>query len=295
MLPRRSNPFGGPQPIWVDGTNSIIFGVSIMICRKTLLASGVAAAIFAVSTAGAAPVTNGVQAAAQPIFNTPSGTTILFDQTANPGTNGAPAQNFSSSYDVYDNESADDFVVPAGGWTVSTVNIASTGTLTFTGPTPAAVNFYPDAGGLPGATPACSFPTATATVTASTTSIALPSGCSLTAGTYWVGISVDFNFVTQGQFFWSTQSSGSGSSAAWRNPGDGFALGCTNWDTFPNCTVAGGIEDALSFQLLGAAGGGGVPAEPPRELPTLSQWSTLLAVGGLALLGLFGVRRRSRI
>lgn len=268
-----------------------------MINRKTLLASGVAAAIFAVSAASAAPVASNVSsAAAQPIFNVPNGSTVLFDQTANPGTNGAPAQNFSSSYDSYDNEAADDFVVPAGGWTVSSVNIISTGTAGFTGATPAAVTFYPDAGGLPGATPVCSYPTAAATVTATDTSIVLPSGCALGAGTYWVGVSVDFNFVTQGQIFWSTQSSGSGSQAVWRNPGDAFGSGCTNFDTLPNCAVAGGVESQLGFQILGAVGGGGgVPAEPPRELPTLSQWSALLAVGGLALLGLFGVRRRSRI
>ena len=265
-----------------------------MINRKTLLASGIAAAIFAVSTAGAAPVASTTNVAVQPVFNTPSGSTVLFDQTANPGTNGAPAQNFSSSYDSYDNEAADDFVVPAGGWTISSVNIISSGTAGFTGATPAAVTIYPDAGGMPGATPACSYPTAAATVTASSTSIALPSGCSLGAGTYWVGISIDFNFVTQGQFFWSTQTSGSGNLAVWRNPGDGFALGCTNWGTLPACGVAGGVESAMGFQLLGAVGGGGVPYEPAVALPTMSQWSALLAAGGLALLGLFGVRRRAR-
>src|SRR5690606_21994711 len=120
------------------------------------------------------------------------------------------------------------------------------------------------------------------------------SSCALAAGTYWLAVAVDFNFVTQGQIFWSTQTSGAASASVWRNPGDAFATGCTDWGTLAACGVGGGVDPAYTFQLLGAVGGGGTPLAEAQELPTLSQWSTLLAAGGLALLGLFGVRRRAR-
>lgn len=266
-----------------------------MISQKTLLACGIAAAIFTISSADAATIQRGhLGALAQPSFTVPNGSTVLFDQTANPSTNGTTAQNFSSSYDQYDNEAADDFAVPAGGWTLSSVNLITSTNSGFTGATTASVNFYPDASGVPGTTAACSYAAAPATIAAGTTTITLPSTCSLAAGTYWVAISIALDFTPNGQIFWTTQTVGTLSNAVWRNPGDGFATGCTDWGTLIACNVGGGVDPALSIQLLGAAGGGGVPAAPVQELPTLSQWSALLAAGGLALLGLFGVRRRAR-
>lgn len=267
-----------------------------MINRKTTLAGGIAAAIFAVSGASAANLQNGAVNAAQPILTAPNGTTVLFDQTANPSTNGTPVQNFSSSYDAYDNEAADDFVVPASGWTISTINMATSLTTAFTGAASTAVNFYPDVAGAPGTTAACSSPVSPSVVTAASTVVTLSTPCSLAAGTYWVAVSVDFNFAAQGQIYWSNQVTGTGNPNLWRNPGDGFASGCTDWGTLAACGVGGGVDTGYTFQLLGAVGGG-IPPEPVgevRELPTLSQWSALLAAGGLALLGLFGLRSRAR-
>ncbi len=264
-----------------------------MIYRKTLLASGIATAIFAVSSAGAATLQSSHAAAVvQPTFNVPSGSTILYDQTGDASGNGAPAQNFSAASDAYDSEAADDFVVPAGGWTISTVNMVTSTTGPFTGTAPAAVNIYPDAAGMPGASAACSF-SATATVAAATTTIPLAGGCSLAAGTYWVAVSVQLDFTPNGQIFWSNRNTQTNSLSVWRNPGDGFATGCTNWGTVPACNVGGAFPD-FQFQILGAIGGGGVPYAPAAALPTMSQWSALLAAGGLALLGLFAVRRRAR-
>ena len=160
----------------------------------------------------------------------------------------------------------------------------------------ASVNFEPDAAGVPGATATCSYSAAAATVAATATRIVLPTGCSLAAGTCWVGISVALYFAPDGQIYWINDTVGSLSDSVWRNPGDAFDTGCTDWDTLANCGVGGGVDPGESFQLLGAVGngGGGAPLEPARELPTLSQWSALLAASGLALIGLFGVRRRSR-
>lgn len=265
-----------------------------MILRKTSLAVGIAAAAFTVCTASAAPFANSnAGAAVQPVFNAPTGgSVVLYDQTDSPGTNGFPAQNFETAYDAYDSEGADDFVVPAGGWTIDTVNlVTTTGT---PGAQTASVNFYPDAGGQPGATATCSYAAAAANVGAASTTITLPAPCVLgTAGTYWVAVSVAQNFASNGQIFWSTRTVQSNNPAAWRNPGDGFASGCTDWGTIAACGVGGGIDPDVLFQIVGTAGGGGGPVQPARELPTLSQWGLMLGAAGLALLGLFGVRRRA--
>ncbi len=268
-----------------------------MINRTSLLAGGIAAAIFTISSAGAATLqTSHAASAAQPSFNVPNGSTILYDQTGNPSANGTTDQNFSSSYDSFDNEAADDFAVPAGGWTLSAVNMLTSTSAAFTGNTTASVNIYPDAAGIPGATATCSYAAAPATVAAASTAITLPTTCALPAGTYWVAVSIALDFAASGQIYWTADTVGALSDAVWRNPGDGFATGCTNWGTLIACNVGGGVDPGLSFQLLGAVGigGGGIPLEPARELPTLSQWSALLAASGLALIGLLGVRRRSR-
>lgn len=266
-----------------------------MIYRKSLLASGIAAAIISATGAVAAPVrSNQSGVAVQPVFTVPNGSSTLYDQTDNASLSSTTAQNFSSSYDSYDNEAADDFVVPAGGWNISALNLATTTQPGFTGATTATVNIYPDAAGVPAVAPSCSYASAPTVVAATTSAITLPTSCSLGAGTYWVGVSFNLNFVPDGQIFWTNRTVGSFSDAVWRNPGDAFGTGCVNWGTLPVCGVGGGADPAYSFQVLGTVGGGGQPPAVARELPTLSQWSTLLAAGGIGLLGMFGLRRRAR-
>ena len=74
---------------------------------------------------------------------------ILYDQYNNPGTNGTSSQNFEASFNQYDTELADDFVVPAGpDWSVDGVDVDG---VYFNGPGPATtfnVSFYQDAAGF---------------------------------------------------------------------------------------------------------------------------------------------------
>lgn len=265
-----------------------------MINRKATLASGIAAAVFAMSTAGASVLNDSYSGAVvQPNFPAPAGgSVVLYDQTGSAAGNGAPIQNFEAAFDAYDSEGADDFVVPAAGWTITQFNLVSTvGTPLAT---TAAVSVYPDAGGVPAAAPTCSYAAAPANVAAGSTTITLPTSCVVGAGTYWVAVEADVNFGSNGQIFWSNSTAQLNSAAVWRNPGDGFGSGCTTFTAMTTCGVGGGTNPDFLFQVVGTVGGGGVPFEPARELPTLSQWSTLFAMGGLALLGMFGLRRRSR-
>ena len=78
---------------------------------------------------------------------------VLYDQINNPAPTpgGVTSQDFEAAFDTFDSQAADDFVVPAPGWTVTDVDVAG---VYANGAGPAAsfhVYFYADAAGLPGA------------------------------------------------------------------------------------------------------------------------------------------------
>ena len=76
---------------------------------------------------------------------------VLYDQYDNIGANSTSSQNFEASFDAYDDELADDFVVPSGQtWNINQVDAAG---VYYNGAGPAAsvnLRFYDNAGGLPG-------------------------------------------------------------------------------------------------------------------------------------------------
>ena len=57
------------------------------------------------------------------------------------------------------------------------------------------------------------------------------SDCKLKRGRYWLAVQAD----TGHTWFWATTSDRQGLHDAWRNPGDGWATGCTVWDTVDTC------------------------------------------------------------
>lgn len=245
--------------------------------RKSTIAIGIAAALstqaFVATTNADAAVKVKPQKALGPTHSTahfkypnrhsPSGGNLLYDQS---GTteNGFPAQNFSSTYDQYDSAGADDFVVTdAAGWNVSGFNFQIGPGQTGADVTTATwdIEVYADAGGLPGGSPVCSAPTATGVadnnINPTSVSVTLPSTCSLPQGTYWVAMMVNLDFAVGGQIFWSLDSrTGIGADAAWQNPGDGFALGCTTWTDNATCGAGSGLTTA-EFQVIGSVGTGG--------------------------------------
>ncbi|MGH8174620.1 MAG: hypothetical protein ACREPX_15880 [Rhodanobacteraceae bacterium] len=244
--------------------------------RKSTIAIGIAAALstqaFVTTTNADAAVKGKLQKASgpsnsQPNFkypnrSGPSGSTVLYDQS---GTvfNGAPSQNFSSTYDAYDNASADDFVVTdAAGWDVSAFNLQ----ITIGDPATATydVNVYPNAGTLPGASTTCSYSALSGVVVGGTSlSVALPSVCHLDQGTYWVSVIANLDFAVGGQMFWSDVDPSIpalNSPGVFQNPGDGFGTGCTSWAPLATCggsSPVGGGSNNFLFQVVGAVGGGG--------------------------------------
>ena len=90
---------------------------------------------------------------------TPLGTPLtLYDQTDNAAGTATSSQNFEPANDAFDDQTADDFVVPSGQiWNVEQVNVVGQ---YFNGTGPAdSVNvfFYPNPSTLPGASAVCTF------------------------------------------------------------------------------------------------------------------------------------------
>lgn len=184
---------------------------------------------------------------------TTSGTAIvLYDQTDSASGNGAPDQDFEAANDLYDAEGADDFIVPGGEqWSIQVVSTVGTQS---SGGSAASVDitFYADNAGAPGApVSGCDYPGLIPAESNGSFSITLPSACVLPPGTYWMGQQTRQDFATDGQHFWSNRTVQSNNPSHWRNPGDGFASGCTDWTPQTTCGVGGGTNPDFLFGLSG--------------------------------------------
>jgi len=184
----------------------------------------------------------------------------LYTQDDNPGAASSGSQDFEAANDAFDDESADDFVVPGGNlWNVSGVHVQGV-YFNGTGPTPAVhVHFYADAAGLPGGS-VCDYLDVVPTDTAGTFDIALPTPCTLGPGTYWLSVIAHMDFTPLGQWGWTDRTVVSNSPSAWRNPGGGFGTTCSpSWGAKTAC-VTGSSPDFV-FSISGTPGGV-VPPSP---------------------------------
>jgi bacillolysin len=166
----------------------------------------------------------------------------LYDQTDSLGIHLANSQQYETSSTADDSMAADDFEVPPGEapWMID--GLFANGLYTpNAGPAPFInVEFLSDTAGLPGSA-VCTYTGLAAGVNFDEAnadgdfSVRLPSTCSLPAGTYWVMVQPDMDFVPLGRWFWKGRTVQSGSAFAWQNPGDGFGTGCTSWTTAGSC------------------------------------------------------------
>ncbi|MCI0612421.1 hypothetical protein L0244_05480, partial [bacterium] len=182
---------------------------------------------------------------------------VLYDQYDNPGTYGWTSQDFEPAFDAYDNQGADDFVVPSGEtWNIDEVDVKG---VYFNGTGPSVsfnVFIYADAGGLPGAT------VYTGLLSGYTESpdgsglfdvvITLAPAAVLTEGTYWVSVQSQMDFAVGGQWGWQERTVQAGNPAAWQNPGGGFGTPCTSYGVRTTC-LGGGVPDNM-FRLAGTLG-----------------------------------------
>lgn len=185
------------------------------------------------------------------VFVKPSVLTTLYDQNNNDAGIGIVSQNFETSFDAYDSQGADDFKVKAGTtWKVKEVDVTG---VYFNGSGLAVsenVTFYKNAGGLPGAIKKSYTGVVGADNGTGSFVITLPTTAKLTSGTYWVSVQVNMDFGVGGEWGWETRTIQSKNGAAWQNPGDGFATGCTTWGVLTTCIPSGEGPDFM-FGLKG--------------------------------------------
>ncbi|HRC84253.1 MAG TPA: DUF11 domain-containing protein [Thermoanaerobaculia bacterium] len=226
---------------------------------KTVTTSSICAALAVVLALPSSAALQKAAGGTGAVSNAPNGVPVLlYDQTNNPAGNGVPDQDFEASFDAYDSEAADDFVVTdASGWTVEQVRtVGTTGTA---GGSTVSVTFFANAAGggnpdLPGAAE-CTYTGISPTDAAGSFMINLPTPCILGPATHWVRIQTNQNFGSFGQHFWSNRSTQTNSESVWRNPGDGFATGCTTFTPQRTCGVGGGASPDLLFSIWGQVGG----------------------------------------
>ena len=179
---------------------------------------------------------------------------VLYDQTDNSGINSITSQDFEAANDAFDNQAADDFVIPAGdgSWSINEV-YAPGAYYNGTGPAPAVnVFFYDNAATLPG-TQVYSALGLVPSDSAGMFTIALTTPAVLPSGTYWVSVQARMDFTAGGQWGWTERTVQSNSASAWRNPGGGFGTPCTSWGArAATCLV--GTDPDLAFRLSGTTG-----------------------------------------
>jgi hypothetical protein len=225
--------------------------------KAMLLAASAAVSLCAGGAAMAAPTTStSGRPAAVPTVQHP-GLTVLYNQDKDDSGNAIVSQKFEKEYATYDDQGADDFVVPAGKtWTIQEVDAYGQ---YFNGSGPATsenVFFYKAVGKtkLPGKQV-----NVAAKVKGKDNSgsfaITLSTPVTLTAGHYFVSVQANLAFSKGGEWGWEATLAGGKTfkdAAGWRNPQGGFGIGCTKWGVEDSCIDAGQGPDNL-FKLLGTS------------------------------------------
>jgi hypothetical protein len=269
--------------------------------KHVLVAIAVVSLVVATTTPGVSAGNLSRDALAQ-AGSSPTGIdqVLLYDQTASPGSYILNVQDFEAYYDAYDCEGADDFAVSwVDGWIINQVVLPGNYFSSSSGPM-AAMNlwFYTTGGSTPGSIQ-CNYPSNSYTDDGMGNFIVDISAapCFLPQGTYWVAAQARMDYDPFGQWGWQRQSVQTGAGAVWRNPGDGFGSGCTNWSPLAACGSVTGEPD-FSFQLYGQnAQPGPTPTPPPavagEPIPAMSGYGIMIMIGLLVGVALLVMWRRS--
>ena len=202
--------------------------------------------------------------------------TVLYSQIDLGGI-GISSQDFEASFDTFDTQGVDDFVVPTGdGWDIGSIMVfGGNDNVPFD---LVNVEFFADAGGIPSATATSSFMAIAATDDGNgNLTIQLP--LHLAPGHYWMSVQAANPFSTHGQWFWQPVVTVNNTISHWRNPGDGFGTGFTTWT--PEDIAFGPPAEDLAFVLY----------EAPAPIP-VSNWAIFLGVFLIAAFMVIRYRRR---
>jgi len=202
---------------------------------------------------------------------------VLYDQLLTPI--GGTASQVFTDFSNCELQTADDFIVPAGGWTITDVD--ATGTWSYgPQPYPFTVIFYADASGMPGAV-IDSIVNNTYLDNAGIAQIALSTPITLSAGHYWISVMIEMPHGggNPGQWFWAALDGlpAINELSMFQDP-CGLIGGPPTWA--PTSVVIGSQYTQASFALYG---------HPPM-IP-VSNWAIIL---GVLLIGTFIVVRYRR-
>jgi len=208
---------------------------------------------------------------------------VLYEQLNYAPASNITSQDFEAAFDPYDNQGADDFVVPAGlVWNIQTITAVGSGSTTAN-----LVNLfiYADDSGQPAASPLYSFMSLTCDNTGAILTIDIPGGIQLPPGHYWLSVQYNAAFGIYGQWYWYNVATIYNNQAAWRNPGNGFGTGFTDWTPIVALPFLDYSNCDFAYVLEGDSG----PYNP--GIP-LSNWA--LVIGGMliAAFTVFMIRRR---
>jgi hypothetical protein len=191
---------------------------------------------------------------------------VLYYQFQNSGGFIA-VQDFEAAFDQFDSDAADDFVVPAEGWSIGGVYVSGnfSGGSGFTPTTTVDVTFYAEDNGFPGTAVCILNDTLPISYTGADLLLRLATPCDLTAGHYWLAVVPNLDINPNGQWAWEWNLTQNNHPSVWRNPGDGFNSGCTDWEYLEICQTDWGPD--LSFVLY-------APLLPPTLTPTSTHTPT---------------------
>ena len=205
---------------------------------------------------------------------------VLYDQYNNAGPNATSSQDFEAAFDPFDDELADDFVVPGGpNWNVESIDADG---VYFNGPGPPRVSMF---------------------VSTRTVGLFLARWLRLVLHKRMCRGGARFDhdqpgrepqsrdilgfcavrgwtFTPFGQWGWTDRTAQSNSSAAWQNPGGGFGV-CPTWQPKLVCVPTASGPDCV-YRLNGTTGGGGTPTPTPSCTP---DHYTISEIGGSIVAG----------
>jgi hypothetical protein len=201
---------------------------------------------------------------------------VLWDQPLSATNTNAYANQEFGDFPTYSCFVADDFVVPATGWSIETIyvpNGAWNGATTISVASMLHFEIYADAAGIPAGNPGGVAPVWSLAVVPTDPQITLSIGSGgfdtsvlatlttpidLAAGTYWLVFYPTADFATAGQFGRQGSDTTNGLGTQWINPGGGFGNG-TAWQSW---SILGATLQDAAFRLEGTV--------LPVELQSLS-------------------------
>ncbi len=223
--------------------------------RSRILPAVGVSALALVAAAAFAPMASANGHTAHAAHRAPASTLVhakplaghCYAQNANDAGVGVVSQNFEAAFDIYDSQGADNFRLRKS-CTVRKVVVAGQ---YFNGAGPANsvhVTLYKTRKGGPGKVllnqKAATYTDASGTgnFTIKVKKTVLPKG------NYWVSVQANMDFSTGGEWGWNTNLTSKGAQALWKNPGDGFASGCTSYSNMFTCL--GGISGTdFTFEI----------------------------------------------